>query len=121
MSQQMQEWCTSTFYNILDSIPISSIFHKVQCKNKGTHTNNERERILVAIQYVFAHNKGYISMDKLRKRLKQKGFKKILIINVTNEIDVQDNMCNFDIKTGHHSVWKVNYKQYCIMTNLELK
>eukprot|EP01083_Nonionella_stella_P277541 943505_1 len=115
------ECCVATFYGILSVFPVSLLKYflwKVECVKEGTHSKDERETIMIAIEYVLSHNNGSASMSKIRKRLHDKGFTKVLILN---ETDYDGIACNFGIRSYHWSIWKTYQNQYRILTDLDMK
>ena len=89
---------------------------KVQCTSPGNHESEEREKIMIAIQYVLAHNKGQATSKKIRDRLYDKGFQKIFVLEKTK----QSPDLGYKHKSKSYSYWKANKQEYRIWTNLEL-
>ena len=91
--------------------------YKIECTQQGNHTNNEREKIMVAIQHTLAHNKGTTNGYKIRDRMVEKGFSKIVIWighAAKNNTILSCTSCRV-------SSWKVNGDEYLIHTDVILK
>ena len=86
----------------------------VECMSKGSHSDDEREKIMVAIHYTLTHNKGTTDEQKIKERLKAKGFSKMFIRKKVGNWDGFAWTCS----TNKASSWKVNGTEYDIITDI---
>ncbi len=86
----------------------------VECTQKGSHSDDEREKIMVAIHYTLTHNKGTTDEGKIGARLKGEGFSKIFIKK-------EGTIVYWTLSSGKCSNWKVNDTEYYIYTDLVLR
>ena len=94
---------------------------KLECTEKGTHSDDEREKIMVAIQFTLSMNAGATDRAKIYSRLKEKGFTKMMITkgNLGNNTVCALNSGNGQL--SKYSYWKVNGQLYDIKTDVVLK
>ena len=82
----------------------------------GKHSNNERVKIIMAIQYVLTCN-GYSSCkpDSILRRMEEKGFTNVVVDNGP------DKRWTWNAASLKYSDWKVNGTRYKIYTDVVLK
>ena len=77
----------------------------IKCTEKGSHTNDEREKIMLAIQYAIVHKiKGIYLSATIKERLAEKGFSKIILWEGYKAI----SMTRIDFSAYKYSVWTVD-------------
>ena len=92
---------------------------EIQCTWLGHHTNDQRETIMIALQYVLTHNEAAATKEAIRERLKQKGFSAIVITHSKNgECPTLNVAWDISYKLSY---WKINGETYGIYTNVIVK
>ena len=87
----------------------------VECTAKGSHSDDEREKIMAAINYALTnYNKGETN-EGIRDRLQAKGFSKMLIVKW------EHFTFSWTYSSSKCSRWKVNGTEYYIYTDLVLE
>ena len=90
---------------------------KIACTSHGNHSNDERQTIVAAIQYTLAQNNGQTNADRIRLRLINQGFSKILIMQGA----IAEDKTSFEPENCKQSTWRVNGTDYEIWTDLVLE
>ena len=85
----------------------------VQCTETGTHSDDDREKIMIAIHYTLTHNNGKTTCRLIMDRLKAKGYSKIMITTGNYSME-------WTAVSTKRSVWKINGKSFWIRTDVVL-
>ena len=86
----------------------------VNCIEKGTHSDDDREQMMIAINYTLTHNNGQTTCRTIMDRLKAKGYSKIVIS--TGNYNMEWTASSYKL-----SVWKINGKKFWIRTDVVLE